>query len=84
MSVDPVRARRAKVARLVTWGMRAGYAFLAVAVVAFAAGAIGHFTTVLTRVVAFSMLGCTLTLAPSIVFWYAVRAAEREDAEQGR
>jgi hypothetical protein len=39
---------------------------------------------VLTRVVSLSMLGCTLTLAPSIVFAYGVRAAEREDREQGR
>jgi hypothetical protein len=81
---DPVRARRAQVARVVAWGMRAGYLLLAVAVAAFAVGAAGEFTPLLTRVVALSMLGCTLTLAPAIVFSYAVRAAEREDREQGR
>jgi hypothetical protein len=81
---DPVRARRAQVARLVAWGMRVGYALLGLAIVAFVVGAASGFTTLLTRVVAVSMAGCTLTLAPSIVFWYAVRAAEREDREQGR
>jgi hypothetical protein len=81
---DPVRARRAQVARLVAWGMRLGYAFLGLAIVAFAVGAVGGFTTLLTRVVAVSMAVCTVTLAPSIVFSYAVRAAEREDREQGR
>lgn len=81
---DPVRVRRAQVARLVAWGMRVGYALLAVAVVAFVVGWFSGFTTLLTRLVALSMAGCTLTLAPSIVFSYAVRAAEREDRERGR
>lgn len=81
---DPVRQRRARVARWVAIGMRTGYALLAVAIVAFVIGAVGHFTPLLTQVVAWSMAGCTLTLAPSIVFAYAVRAAEREDREAGR
>lgn len=83
-SVDPVRARRAQVARLVSLGMRVGYGLLLVAIVAFVVGAVGEFTTLITRIVALSMAGCTVTLAPSIVFSYAVRAAEREDREQGR
>ena len=81
---DPVRARRAQVARAVAWGMRVGYAFLLLAIAAFVVGAVGDFTPLLTKVVALSMAGCTVTLAPSIVFSYAVRAAEREDREQGR
>ena len=84
MTDDPVRAKRAQVARLVGWGMRTGYLLLGVAIAAFVVGAAGRFTPLLTRLVALSMLGCTLTLAPSIVFSYAVRAAEREDREQGR
>ena len=83
-SVDPVRARRAQVARLVSIGMRVGYGLLLVAIVAFVVGAVGEFTVLITRIVALSMAGCTLTLAPAIVFSYAVRAAEREDREQGR
>ncbi len=81
---DPVRQRRARVARWVAIGMRTGYALLALAVVVFVIGAVGDFTPLLTQIVAWSMAGCTLTLAPSIVFSYAVRAAEREDREAGR
>jgi hypothetical protein len=81
---DPVLAKRERIARLVAWGMRVGYLLLAVAVVAFVVGWFRGFSGVTTRIVAFSMLGCTLTLAPSIVFAYGVRAAEREDREQGR
>jgi hypothetical protein len=82
--VDPVRARRAQVAQLVAWGMRVGYGLLVLACVVFVVGAVGHFTPLLTRVVTVAMAGCTLTLAPSIVFGYAVRAAEREDRERGQ
>lgn len=81
---DPVRERRARVARWVAVGMRTGYALLLLAIVAFVIGAVGRFTPLLTQVVTWSMAGCTLTLAPSIVFSYAVRAAEREDREAGR
>ncbi|MDQ1446164.1 MAG: hypothetical protein QOI20_2628 [Acidimicrobiaceae bacterium] len=80
---DPVLRQRARVATLVSWGMRAGYGFLAIAVIVFVIGAVGRFTPLLTSVVTLAMAGCTLTLAPSIVFAYAVRAAEREDREQG-
>jgi hypothetical protein len=81
---DPVLVRRAQVARLVAWGNRVGYGLLLVAIAAFVVGAVGDFTPLLTKVVALAMGGCTLTLAPAIVFGYAVRAAEREDREQGR
>ncbi len=81
---DPVLARRARVARLVQWGKRIGYGLLLLAIAAFAVGAVGDFTPLLTRVVAVSMPGCTVTLAPAIVFGYAVRAAEREDRQAGR
>lgn len=81
---DPVRARRAQVARLVGWGKRVGYGLLLLAIAAFVIGAVGDFTPLLVQVVVVSMAGCTLTLAPAIVFGYAVRAAEREDREAGR
>jgi hypothetical protein len=64
--------------------MRVGYGLLALACVAFVVGAVGDFTPLLARVVTLAMAGCTVTLAPSIVFAYAVRAAEREDRERGK
>lgn len=81
---DPVLARRARIARLVEVGQRVGYTLLLVAVVAFVVGAVRGFSGPVVFVVTASLLGMTLVLAPSIVFGYAVKAAEREDREQGR
>lgn len=81
---DPVLVRRARIARLVELGNRVGYTMLLVAVVAFFVGAFSGFTSAVTAVVTVSLLVMTLVLAPAIVFGYAVKAAEREDREQGR
>jgi ABC-type transport system involved in multi-copper enzyme maturation permease subunit len=83
MSDDPVRARRAKVARWTLLANRIGYLFVAVAVAVFLIGfAIGFSSTVATIVVIALLIGFAL-LAPSIVLGYAVKAAEREDRERG-
>ena len=83
MSDDPVRARRAKVARWTLLANRVGYLFVAVAVAVFLIGfAIGFSSTVATIVVIALLVGFAL-LAPSIVLGYAVKAAEREDRERG-
>lgn len=81
---DPVRARRARIARWAELGQRVGYALLAVAVVAFFVGFATGFSAVVRAVVVGSLLAMTVVLAPAIVFGYAVKAAEREDREQGR
>ena len=80
---DPVRTRRAQVARWTTLANRAGYVLLAVAVVLFfVALAVGFNGTMATLVVAALVAACVL-LAPSIILGYAVKAAEREDRERG-
>ena len=80
---DPVRIRRAQVARWTALANRAGYLLLAVAVVLFfVALAIGFSGTMATLVVAALVAACVL-LAPSIILGYAVKAAEREDRERG-
>ena len=80
---DPVRARRAQVARWTALANRAGYLLLAVAVVLFfVALAVGFNATMATLVVAALVAACVL-LAPSIILGYAVKAAEREDRERG-
>lgn len=81
---DPVRAKRAQAARLAEVGQRVGYLLLGVAVVAFVVGAVQGFSGVTTAVVTGSLLATTVVLAPAIVLGYAVKAAEREDREQGR
>jgi nitrate/nitrite transporter NarK len=82
-AVDPVRERRARIAKLVALGQRAGYGLFGVAVVAFVVGfAVGFSGAFVALVVACILVG-SIVLAPAIVFGYAVKAAEREDRERG-
>ena len=84
MTVDPVRAKRAQIARLVAVGSRVGYTSLAVAIVAFFVGVATGPSPISSGIVVAGLALATVTLAPAIVFGYAVKAAEREDREAGR
>jgi hypothetical protein len=82
-STDPVRARRARIARWSLLANRVGYLFVALAVALFfIAFAVGFSSTMATLVLASLIIGCAL-LAPSIIIGYAVKAAERDDRERG-
>jgi len=81
---DPVLARRARIARWVGVGRRAGAALFLLATVVFFAGFAVGFSTAVTVVVIGSLLLGSVVLAPAIVFGYAVRAADTEDREAGR
>jgi hypothetical protein len=78
---DPVLVRRAKVAKWTLLANRVGYLLLALAmslfVVAFMLGFNAPMATaiIVTLVISFALL------APSIVLGYAVKAADRADAE---
>lgn len=81
---DPIRVRRAKIARAATMAQRVGYALFGVAIVVFFIGFFAGFTGgIVTIIVAFMIAGSAL-LAPAIITGYAVKAAEREDRENGR
>lgn len=80
---DPVRIRRAQVAKWTLLANRVGYIFFAVAITAFVmAFALGFKGPIVTLVTTSIIIGSIL-LAPSIVLGYAVKAAEREDRENG-
>ena len=81
---DPVRERRARIARIVDAGQRVGYGLFAVAIVAFVIGAVASFPGWTVVTVVASLLVGSIVLAPAIVFGYAVKAAERDDRERGR
>jgi hypothetical protein len=83
-AADPVRQRRARIARLVSLGQRIGYSLFAVAVVAFGVGFAAGFTTPVVVIIEICLLIGSLLLAPAIVFGYAVKAADRDDREHGR
>jgi hypothetical protein len=83
VSLDPVRARRARIAKLVELGQRVGYGLFGFAIALFFVGfAAGFSAAVVTTIIAALLIG-SLVLAPAIVFGYAVKAAEREDRERG-
>lgn len=79
--VDPVRAQRAKVADLVSKGLRLGTAFYVIASVVFFVGYMTGFTsTMVTLIIGFLVVGSIL-LAPAMVFNYGVKAADRADRD---
>ncbi|HEX4867908.1 MAG TPA: hypothetical protein VFV32_09805 [Acidimicrobiales bacterium] len=82
-SVDPVRQRRARIARLVAVGQRVGYALFGIAIVAFVVGFVSGFDGAVGTIVVASIVIGSIVLAPAIVFGYAVKAAERDDRERG-
>jgi heme/copper-type cytochrome/quinol oxidase subunit 3 len=84
LSDDPVRARRAHYDRASRVGQRAGYGCYLVAVVAFFVGFATSYSTALVAVIVGGLAVGSILLLPSIIVGYAVKAAEREDREQGR
>ena len=82
-SSDPVRERRARIAKLVELGQRVGYGLFGVAIVGFVVGFVVGFSGAFVAVVVTCLIVGSLVLAPAIVFGYAVKAAEREDRERG-
>ena len=80
---DPVRERRARIARVVSLGLRLGYGLFLLAMVLFVIGLVIGYTDGLVSVIVLSLVVGSIVLAPAIVFNYAVRAAERDDVERG-
>lgn len=76
---DPVRVRRAQIARLVALAQRVGYTLWLIAIVVFFMGAATSFRPAMVTVVVGCLALGSALLAPSIVISYGVRAAERED-----
>lgn len=80
---DPVLAQRARYRRLADLGQRIGYLLYALAIVLFVVGfVIGFFGPVVPLIVGAMAVG-SVFLLPAIITGYAVKAAEREDREQG-
>jgi NADH:ubiquinone oxidoreductase subunit 6 (subunit J) len=78
---DPVVARRAEIARWVGLAKRVGYGLLLLAIVAFAAAAIGGFPRGLVTVTVVALIAACVVLPIPIVMGYGLRAAEREDRD---
>ena len=83
-SDEAVLARRARIVRWVVLGQRVGYGLFLVAIVGFFLGFFVDFPQGLVTMIVASMVVGSVILAPAIVFGYGVKAAERDDVEQGR
>jgi hypothetical protein len=81
---DPVLARRARIARVVRYGQRAGYAALLVAGVSFVVAAATDFPAVAVDISVAALVAGIVILPVPIVLGYGVRAAEREEREAQR
>ena len=76
---DPILVRRAQMARLAALGMRIGYVFLVVAIIAFVAAlatSLAGWAVTLTIV---GLAGAAIALPPAIVLDYGVKKAQREE-----
>jgi hypothetical protein len=82
-STDPVRQRRAFIARWNRLATRVGYLLYLVAIVMFFVALTTTFTDGKVTVITASMVVGSLLLAPAIVLGYAVKAAERDDRTRG-
>lgn len=80
---DPVRRRRAQVARWNGIATRIGWASFGVAIAAFAVALVTDATASLVPWIIAALVVGSVLLAPAIVIGYAVKAAERDDRERG-
>jgi lipopolysaccharide export LptBFGC system permease protein LptF len=80
---DPVVERRARIARGVKLAKRIGYVLLLAAVVLFAVALAAGFPSGLVTATAVALIAACVVLPVPIVMGYGLRAAERDDREQG-
>ena len=80
---DPVRARRAQIARWTLLANRIGYLALALAVALFVIAFMVGFSAPMATLVVAVLIVSFVLLVPSIILGYAVKAAERDDLQHG-
>jgi hypothetical protein len=82
--IDPLLEKRRRIQHLAELGQRIGYSLFGVAVVGFFVALFTDFSSTWVTVIITAMVVGSAFLAPAIVASYAVKAADREDREQGR
>jgi membrane-bound ClpP family serine protease len=81
---DPILQRRESARRLASVASRAGYVLIAAAVVLFFVGVATELDAAIATASTVTLIAGCVLLAPAIILGYAVKAAEREDAERRR
>lgn len=79
--IDPVRAQRARIGRVVTLAKRIGYAALLLAIAAFFAALVAGLPEWLVIVAVVGLIAACVILPLPIVLGYGIRKAEREDPQ---
>ena len=64
--------------------MRVGYLCFAISIVAVGVGLLWEFKPFIGSIATVSLIAGCVLLAPAIVLGYAVKAAERDDKQNGR
>ena len=81
---DALLVKRRRIQRLSEIGKRLGYSLFGVAVVGFFVALFTTFSSAWVTIIMTCIVVGSVFLAPAIVAGYAVKAADREDREQGR
>ncbi len=81
---DPVLVRREQFSRWAKIGNRSGYALFGISLLSFVYGVVFTFTDAVSIIATISLAAGSIVLMPAIILGYAVKAAERDDREQGR
>ncbi len=76
---DPVRRRRAQVARMVTLAKKIGYASTLASIATFFLGLATGFSPLVASVTIVLLVVSSVVLAPAIILGFAVLSAERHD-----
>jgi len=79
--VDPVLERRNQIRRLLVLAQRIGYVLYAIAIAGFILGFARNFDGVSVTIITVGLVAGSLFLAPAYTFIYAVKAADRADAD---
>jgi uncharacterized membrane protein len=82
-SADPVRVKRAQIAKWTLLANRVGYLFFAVAMAVFFIGFALRFNGAVVAIVVGCMIAGSILLAPALVVGYGIKKAEREDVARG-
>jgi hypothetical protein len=77
---DPVLKRREQIRRLCDLGQKVGYGLFGLAILLFVVGFVAGFPGAIVTVIVACLVVGSAVLAPAIVFSYAVKAAEKDEA----
>jgi hypothetical protein len=83
VTVDPILEQRERVRRLATTAKRVGYVLFLVSMVLFFVALATDLPESLVTGATVAQIGGCVVLAPAILLGYAVKGAERDEAERG-